>query len=108
MTTAPRSFPQTREKCHPRAKGDGTLSKSVRKRPADPTQLAKKNQAHFPIETIAKLIDGRSGEEAHFKADVPIWGDVFSKSQINTSRGDVKVRIDVLMKYLETIQDQGE
>ena len=89
-------------------KGDGTLSKSLRKRPADLTQLAKKNQGQFPTEAVAKLIDGRSGDEAHLKADMPIWGDVFSKSQTNTSPEDVKNRIDALVKYLETIQDKGQ
>ena len=39
---------------------------------------------------------------------MPIWGDVFSKSQTNTSPEDVKNGIDALVKYLETIQDKGE
>ena len=95
--------------CHgAEGKGDGTLSKSLRKRPADLTQLAKKNQGQFPTEAVAKVIDGRSGDEAHLKADMPIWGDVFSKSQTNTSPEDVKNRIDALVKYLETIQDKGQ
>ena len=95
--------------CHgAEGKGDGTLGKSLRKRPADLTQLTKKNQGQFPTETVAKLIDGRSGDEAHLKGDMPIWGDVFAKSQTNTSPEDVKARIDALVKYLETIQDKGE
>ena len=94
--------------CHGAAgKGDGTLSKSLRKPPADLTQLAKKNQGQFPTETVAKLIDGRTGDEAHLKADMPVWGDVFSKST-NTGPEDVKARMDALVKYLETIQDKSE
>jgi mono/diheme cytochrome c family protein len=94
--------------CHgTEGRGDGTLGKSLRKRPADLTQLAKKNQGQFPTDTVGKLIDGRSGDEAHLKGDMPIWGDVFSKSQTNTSPEDVKARIDALVKYLETIQDKG-
>lgn len=95
--------------CHgAEGKGDGTLSKSLRQRPADLTQLAKKNQGRFPTETVAKLIDGRTLDEAHLKADMPVWGDVFSKSQTSAGPEDVKARIDALVKYLETIQDKGE
>lgn len=95
--------------CHgATGKGDGTLGKSLRKRPADLTQLAKKNQGQFPKETVAKLIDGRTGDEAHLKGDMPVWGDVFSKSQTSTGPEDVKARIDALVRYLETIQDKGE
>jgi mono/diheme cytochrome c family protein len=95
--------------CHgAEGKGDGTLGKSLQKRPADLTQLAKKNQGQFPTETVAKLIDGRTGDEAHLKADMPVWGDVFSKSRTSTGPEDVKARIDALVKYLETIQDKGQ
>ena len=95
--------------CHgATGKGDGTLGKSLGKPPADLTQLAKKNQGQFPTERVARLIDGRSDDEAHRRKDMPVWGDVFAKSQTNTSPEDVKARIDALVKYLETIQDKGE
>jgi mono/diheme cytochrome c family protein len=89
-------------------KGDGTLSKSLRKRPADLTQLASKNKGVFPAEAVAKLIDGRTRDEAHVKSDMPIWGDVFSKSQTSPSPEDVKAKIDDLVKYLETIQSKDK
>ena len=89
-------------------KGDGKLGKSLRKRPADLTQLAKNNHGQFPTETIAKLIDGRAGDEAHLKRDMPVWGDVFSKSQTTAGPEEVKARIDALVKYLETIQEKGQ
>lgn len=89
-------------------KGDGTFSKALRKPPADLTQLSRKNKGQFPTETVAKLIDGRTRDEAHLKSDMPVWGDVFSKSQTTTTPGDVKARIDALVQYLETIQDKGK
>src|SRR6476620_2188049 len=54
----------------PDGKGDGTLSKSLRKKPADLTQLAKKNNGQFPADTVAKFIDGRTRDEAHLKTDM--------------------------------------
>ena len=93
--------------CHgPEGKGDGTLSKSVRKKPADLTQLAKKNNGQFPADTVAKFIDGRTRDEAHLKSDMPVWGDVFSKSQTSSSPEEVKARIDALVKYIETLQQK--
>ena len=95
--------------CHgAEGKGDGKLGKSLQKRPADLTQLSKKNQGQFPTETVAKLIDRRTGDEAHLKRDMPVWGDVFSKSQTSTGPEDVKARIDALVKYLETMQEKGQ
>ena len=95
--------------CHgAKGKGDGKLGRSLRQRPADLTQLAKKNQGQFPTETVAKLIDGRTTDEAHLKRDMPVWGEVFSKSQTSTGPEEVKARIDALVKYLETIQEKGQ
>lgn len=93
--------------CHgAEAKGDGKLGRSLQKRPADLTQLAKKNQGQFPTEAVAKLVDGRATDRAHSKADMPVWGDVFSKSQTTSGPEEVKARIDALVKYLETIQER--
>jgi mono/diheme cytochrome c family protein len=95
--------------CHgAQGKGDGKLGKSLQKRPADLTQLARKNQGQFPTERVAKLIDGRTADEAHSKRDMPVWGDVFSKSQTTAGPEEVKARIDALVKYLETIQEKGQ
>ncbi len=85
-------------------KGDGTMAGSLRKRPADLTLLSRKNTGEFPTEKIAKFIDGRTRDEAHSKSDMPLWGDVFLKSQSNAGPDDVKNRIEALVKYLETIQ----
>ena len=89
-------------------KGDGVIASSLRKRPADLTQLAKKNDGRFPTETIVKFVDGRTRDEAHSRSDMPVWGDVFSKSQTSTSPDDVKSTIEALVKYIETIQDKRQ
>ena len=74
--------------------------------PADLTQLAKKNNGQFPADTVAKFIDGRTRDEAHLKSDMPVWGDVFAKSQTSSSPEEVKARIDALVKYIETLQQK--
>ena len=93
--------------CHgAEGKGDGALASSLKKRPANLTQLLKNNKGEFPAERILEFIDGRHRDEAHSKSDMPVWGDVFSKTQEGASPAEVKARIEALVKYLETIQDR--
>jgi mono/diheme cytochrome c family protein len=89
-------------------KGDGALAGSLRKRPADLTQLARKNKGQFPTERIVAFVDGRTRDAAHSKSDMPVWGEVFAKSQDSGSPDDVKATIEALVKYLETIQDKRQ
>jgi mono/diheme cytochrome c family protein len=95
--------------CHGAAgKGDGALAASLKKHPADLTQLARKNGGKFPTETVTKFIDGRTRDDAHLKSDMPVWGDAFSKSSETGTPEQVKARIDALVKYLESIQATGK
>ena len=87
------------------ARGDGMIAKSLKKRPADLTQLSKRNNGVFPDDKVFKTIDGRKGS-AHSDSDMPVWGDVFAKA--NESAGEEKtvLRIDTLVKYIETLQSK--
>jgi mono/diheme cytochrome c family protein len=86
--------------CHGSAgKGDGVLAGSLRKRPADLTQLTVKNDGVYPAEAVMKIIDG-----GHESADMPAWKDVFAKSQESAGADAAKVRMDGLAKYIETLQ----
>src|SRR5262245_13477033 len=86
--------------CHgPSAKGDGVLAGTLRKRPADLTQLSKKHDGEFPFDAAFKTIE--SGHEA---ADMPAWSAVLAKSQESAGDEAAKARIRALVKYLETLQ----
>ncbi len=90
----------------PRRQGRRHVEQVGSEEAADLTQLAKKNNGQFPADTVAKFIDGRTRDEAHLKSDMPVWGDVFSKSQTSSSPEEVKARIDALVKYIETLQQK--
>jgi mono/diheme cytochrome c family protein len=93
--------------CHgASAKGDGPIANSFRKRPADLTKLAARNNGVFPAEIVFKTIDGRTPVSGHGGPDMPTWGDVFGKSSESASPDAVRLRIDSLVKYLETLQDK--
>ena len=90
--------------CHgAEARGDGMIAKSLKKRPADLTQLSKRNNGVFPEEKVYKTIDGRKGG-AHSDSDMPSWGEVFAKAIESASPENTALRIDTLVKYIETLQ----
>lgn len=88
--------------CHGRsAKGDGPMSTLLTRRPADLTEIAKRNGGTFPADKVGQIIDGRSPVRGHGGGEMPIWGDAFSKSADPTPVAD---RIARLVVYLESIQ----
>ena len=86
------------------AKGTGPLANSLKKRPADLTQLSARNNGAFPTEMVAQVIDGRNAVKGHGGGDMPVWGEAMLKSQDGGSEGVVKDRIDSLVAYLRSLQ----
>ena len=90
--------------CHgPDGRGDGAIAKSLKMRPSNLTQLAKRNDGVFPEARVVKVIDGRHAE-LHANTDMPAWGEVFAKASESPGAEQAAARIDVLVKYLETLQ----
>ncbi len=99
--------------CHGRAgTGDGPIAAILTVKPADLTQISKRNNGTFPSQQIYQLIDGRVVSPAHGTSQMPIWGNYYTeKSQLlrnilGEGFGDdiVRGRILSLVYYLESIQ----
>ena len=89
--------------CHGASgKGDGVIAGSLRKRPADLTQLSKKHEGVFPADGVFTTI-----EAGHEKNDMPAWFEVLQKSQESAGPEAAKARIRSLVKYLETLQPKS-
>ena len=86
-------------------KGDGIIAKSLSRKPADLTQLSKRNNGVFPEERAFRAIEGHT-PGVHGDADMPVWADVFAKSSDSLGADAAKLRISVLVKYLETLQEK--
>jgi mono/diheme cytochrome c family protein len=107
-STASDDFHSYCASCHGEGgKGDGPLARSLRKRPADLTQLARKSGGAFPRDIVFRTIDGRKPVAGHGGPDMPIWGDAFARSSRNADDAAVSARIEALVAYLETIQDKS-
>jgi mono/diheme cytochrome c family protein len=91
--------------CHgTSARGDGPLASSMRRKPANLTEIAKRNGGVFPSEMVFKVIDGRQPIRGHGGPDMPAWGDAFTKSREAGDEERVKSVIQALVDYLDSIQ----
>jgi len=86
-------------------KGGGPFSPQLKVWPVDLTQLAKKNHGVFPEMHIREAIDGEFGKPSHGSGEMPIWGPVF-RSMAHGHKDSAQVRLDALVKYLESIQEK--
>jgi mono/diheme cytochrome c family protein len=93
--------------CHGvEGKGNGTVSRSLKVKPADLTQLKNKNKGVFPQEKVMASIEGKTRIGAHGESKMPVWGEIFEKEASGqkepASASGAKVK--VIADYLTTIQ----
>ena len=86
------------------ARGDGPLASSMTRRPSNLTEIAKRNGGAYPSEMVFKTIDGRQPIRGHGGPDMPVWGDVFTRSRDVGDAERVKAVIQSLVDHLESIQ----
>ena len=82
--------------------GTGPMADQLRRTPSDLTQYAARNGGLFPSEKVRRIIDGRD-VPSHGIGDMPVWGDVFRKTD-DATETEVKARIDAIVRYLAAIQ----
>jgi mono/diheme cytochrome c family protein len=86
------------------AKGNGPLASALKAKPANLTVLAKNNRGHFPSARVRQTIAGEDILASHGSREMPIWGPIFHQIESDQDFGDV--RLQNLVKYLESIQDK--
>lgn len=86
------------------AKGDGPLASAMKRRPANLTEIAKRNKGVFPRDLVLRIIDGREPVKGHGGPDMPVWGDVFTLATGGSDPSIVRMRLEALVTYLEGIQ----
>jgi nucleotide-binding universal stress UspA family protein len=91
--------------CHgTNGQGDGPLASAMTRKPANLTEIAKRNGGQFPTEMVFRTIDGRQPVRGHGGPDMPVWGDVFTRTRDAGDAERVKLVIDSLVKFLDSIQ----
>jgi mono/diheme cytochrome c family protein len=89
--------------CHgPNGKGGGPVAVALKAKMPDLTLLAKRNDGQFPSARVGKIITGDEVVASHGSLEMPIWGPIFH--QIENDQDFGNVRVQNLVKYLESIQ----
>ncbi len=89
--------------CHGKSgKGDGPAAASLKKVPADLTQITRKNQGKFPELTVQQTITQDVHIGAHGDREMPVWGPVFKS--LNAGDSLWRLRAQNLTDYIKSIQ----
>lgn len=90
--------------CHGKSgTGDGPLATELRMPPTDLTRLSAMNGGVFPLEAVARSIDGRGTTRAHGTPDMPAWGEVFPRTT-GTETSSVASAVAQITHYVWSIQ----
>jgi mono/diheme cytochrome c family protein len=102
------SFDRYCAACHGAGgRGDGPAAATLKTPPADLTTLARRNGGTFPRQQVATYVEGTGRPlPAHGSSDMPVWGTTFRWLESSDAR--VKVRIDNLVAYIESLQLPAE
>lgn len=84
------------------ARGAGPASAAMKTRPPDLTQLSKRNGGKFPQAAAQQMLTGEKMKRSHGSSEMPVWGPIFHRVERDQDLG--LVRINNLLKYLESIQ----
>lgn len=93
--------------CHGiEGRGDGTVSRSLKIKPADLTELQKKNNGVFPTDRVTAAIDGRTRIEAHGESKMPVWGEIFEKRAVREKDppASAAAKVKLIADYVATLQ----
>jgi mono/diheme cytochrome c family protein len=111
VTSGKLQFRQYCAPCHGMdGTGDGPVADTLKKKPADLTVLSKNNGGKFPYDHVYNMISGKEVVASHGTREMPIWGLVFSRSNMPGAPGrtqtQVKAKIETIISYIESIQAQ--
>lgn len=90
--------------CHgSNGEGHGPAAAAMKTKVPDLTLLSQNRGGQFPDEYVRKTIMGDDSIAAHGSREMPVWGPVFHQVEEDVDRGNV--RLENLVKYLESIQE---
>ena len=94
--------------CHGQlGEGDGPVAQVMQVTVPNLRTLSQRSGGEFPREAVVNYIDGRELPAAHGDRYMPVWGDVFSWSELTATATEetVQARIGALADFLERIQN---
>jgi len=95
--------------CHGMAgQGDGPLSRTLAKQPADLTKIAARREGVWPMLEVMAIVDGYTGLANH-RENMPVIDDMVEGPMVDFDTGNglvtrVPARLVATVEYLERIQ----
>jgi mono/diheme cytochrome c family protein len=85
-------------------RGNGPVSKALKRKIPDLTRLSQRNDSAFPAIHVRNTImfGGDDLLPAHGSKEMPMWGPIFHEIEFDHDLGNV--RLENITKYLESIQ----
>ena len=85
-------------------RGNGPVSKALKREVPDLTRLSQRNDGAFPAIHVRTTIMFGADHllPAHGSKEMPIWGPIFHEIEFDQDLGNV--RLDNITKYLESMQ----
>src|SRR5664279_3949160 len=85
-------------------RGNGPVSKALKRQVPDLTRLSRRNGSAFPAIHVRTTIMFGTDRllSAHGSKEMPIWGPIFHEIEFDQDLGNV--RLENVTKYLESIQ----
>ncbi|HSF20260.1 MAG TPA: c-type cytochrome [Vicinamibacteria bacterium] len=91
--------------CHGReAKGDGPLAADLHVKPANLTELSKRNGGTFPFDMVIETIEHGRKVRGHGSEEMPAWGDAFEMTE--QTKDAARAKMEELAHFLWSIQVQ--
>lgn len=88
--------------CHGvNGKGNGPLSSSLKRSPANLTMLSRNNGGVYPATHVVGVIRFGTGHE---QGVMDLWSTTLDKIDTNSNHDATQLRISNLSRYLETLQ----
>jgi mono/diheme cytochrome c family protein len=87
-------------------RGNGPAAPALKMPPTDLTRIAQRRNGKFPTDDVRGTILGERAVTAHGERDMPTWGRVFRSFGTGPDDQTYKLRVQNLVKYLESIQVQ--
>lgn len=81
--------------------GNGPAASALKKAPADLTQLAAHNGGKYPSAHVYAVLS-EVDSPVHGSKQMPVWGPLLSS--VSLSQGEVQLRINNLVNYVQTLQ----
>lgn len=84
-------------------RGDGSLSKDLRVRVPDLTEMANRSSGRYPYDRVVRIISTAEIVRGHGTVDMPAWGDAFKRTG-GTGEDSIEAAVRDLAHHLWSIQ----